>query len=528
MIDNQGISTLREKIIGLGETSMRKSYYPDLQMRLEELNRFKALLNAVSDILIIVRLNDLNIMEANEATCDLFEIRQKDITDKPLETFCDIPFFIFIRDLLISNTEKDTGFTKKGVDTTFVVRSKTDEFIYLDISIKSSLFSGIEYVIIIAKPANARVKMLKELQDSEKRFRELVEFLPLVFFEIDLNGRFIYVNPYGLSMFEYTEEEICNISVFDILSPQDRERVMQNIQRRLRGEEFIAQEYQVIKKDNTTISVNIESRPFFKDNKVVGLRGFVIDITDKKLLEKQQLKTAKIDTLCLLASGIAHDFNNILTSISGNISLAMMSLDENSSAYQKLQKAEFSITKASDLITELMMFSKDLKTQKKVLNIVDVIKDTIAVYMLDPKITCITEFEDESFFVFADAVQINQVFQNMIINAIQSMNTKGGTIKIHTKKLHLHENNRLFLKPDSYVEISISDDGCGIPKENLDRIFEPYFTTKETGSGLGLATVYTIIKNHGGTVTVDSEFGFGTTFKIYLPSRDNEETDGLN
>ncbi|MFQ3573252.1 MAG: ATP-binding protein [Thermodesulfovibrionales bacterium] len=516
MRDYEDISKLREKIIGLGETSMKKSYYPDLQARLEELNRFKALVNAVSDILIIIRTDDLIIMDVNDATCNLFEITIGDIKDKSLDDLCKIPFFAFIKDLLLLKSDDyNSVSSREGIDSNYVLRTKTDYFIYLDINIKSSVFAGVEYAIIIAKEANNRIEMLRELQESERRYRELVEFLPLIFFEIDNHGRFSYINPYGLSMFGYTEEEAYGMTIFDIIIPHDHERAIKNIQKRLRGENIPSQEYQLCTKDKRVIPTLIETRTIFMENKGVGLRGVGIDLTERKQLERHQLKSAKIDALSVLASGLAHDFNNILNSISGNISLAMMSLNENSPSYEKLLKAEIAISKAKDLNDKLFMFSKETKTPHKVFSIRGVIEDAIAISIHSPKVSCISEYEDNLSPIYGDPVQIGQVFQNLIINAIQAM-PDGGTIRINARNIQLADENPMFLPAGNYVEVEVSDEGKGIPQEYIDRIFEPYFTTKESGSGLGLATVYNIVKNHGGIAQVESQYGVGTTFKIYL------------
>ncbi|MCX8027363.1 MAG: PAS domain S-box protein [Thermodesulfovibrionales bacterium] len=306
------VFALREKIIGLGETSMKKSYYPDLQKRLEELNRFRALINAVSDILIIIKVDDLKILDVNDATCDFFNIKYNQMTKKTLNDLIEIPFFIFIRDMLMSNIDKNRQFTQTGLETNFVVKTESDEFTYLDISIKSCVFDGIEYAIVIAKKANERIRMLKQLQESERKYRDLVEFLPIVFFEMDNYGRLTYINPYGIEKFGYTEEDLNKLSVVDIVFPDDREKAMRNMQRRLRGEDFVSEEYRLLTKDGVIIHALIESRPIFKENKVVGLRGVAIDITERKGLRQNDV----IDTQryqCLnLANTNVKDLANIL------------------------------------------------------------------------------------------------------------------------------------------------------------------------------------------------------------------------
>ncbi|HIJ59710.1 MAG TPA: hybrid sensor histidine kinase/response regulator, partial [Nitrospirae bacterium] len=263
--------------------------------------------------------------------------------------------------------------------------------------------------------------------------------------------------------------------------------------------------------------VIIESSAVIKDGKVTGLRGFIMDISDRKQLEYERQRISKLDSLSLLTAGIAHDFNNILTVIIGNISLASMIIDGEDKAYKYLQKASNAVNMAKDLTEKLLMFSKGIEPNKKIISAEKIIRETVDLCLYNKTTKCIIDIPEDLVNIDADSVQIGQVFQNLIINAEQAM-PKGGTIKITGKNIDLSENNIYNLPKGKYVEITVSDEGIGISKENLQRIFEPYFTTKDKGNGLGLATAYGIIKKHGGFINVTSVVGVGTTFVIYLPS----------
>ncbi len=253
-----------------------------------------------------------------------------------------------------------------------------------------------------------------------------------------------------------------------------------------------------------------------KENKIIGVVLIFRDINLRKKMEENLLKFQKIESLNILAGGIAHDFNNLLSAILGNISIAKMLVKKDGEAFQILTDAEESSLKARGLTMQLLTFTKTSAPIKRVISIEKVLKESVNFALRGTNVSCTFNIRDNINFVDIDESQINQVINNLVINAEQSM-PKGGIIEISALNIFLNNNNSFHLKKGNYVKISVKDKGIGIPEENLEKIFDLYFTTKQKGSGLGLATSYSIIEKHNGQINVESHVGKGTTFYIYLP-----------
>jgi len=244
-----------------------------------------------------------------------------------------------------------------------------------------------------------------------------------------------------------------------------------------------------------------------------------------KLYEWQEiLRAHKLESLGILAGGIAHDFNNILTAILGNISLVKMWINPSDKIYPRLDAVERASIRAIDLTQQLLTFSKGGAPVKKTTSIVELIKDSAEFALRGSNIKCEFNIDENILPVEADKGQLSQVIHNLVINAEQAM-PDGGKIIISVNNIKIKKHESLRIPEGMYVMISIRDSGTGIPKELLDKVFDPYFTTKHKGTGLGLAIAYSIIKNHSGFITVDSEYGKGSVFNIYLPASDTESID---
>lgn len=240
------------------------------------------------------------------------------------------------------------------------------------------------------------------------------------------------------------------------------------------------------------------------------------EITDRKKLEEELLKVQKLESTGILAGGIAHDFNNLLMGILGNISLAKLYAKTNEQVLEKLNAAEKASARAQDLTKQLLTFSKGGEPVVKPAVITDLLRDSISFTLSGSNVKSDLSIADNLWPVMIDEGQISQVIQNVVKNADQAM-PDGGIVTIRAENKTISREDALPLNDGRYVMISIEDTGIGIMKEHIPKVFDPYFSTKNAGSGLGLASAYSIIKNHGGLITVDSRLGKGTTFHIYLP-----------
>ncbi len=242
---------------------------------------------------------------------------------------------------------------------------------------------------------------------------------------------------------------------------------------------------------------------------------------EKQRIEEELFRTRHLESLGILAGGIAHDFNNLLTAILGNTSLAKMLTDRGNKVHARLEEVEKASIRARDLTQQLLTFSKGGAPIKKVTSIADVICDSTRFALRGSKSRCKFEIDENLWPVEVDEGQISQVISNLAINADQAT-PEGGVVSITVTNVNLGQGEIIYLQPGRYIRISMADSGTGIAEEHLTKIFTPYVTTKQKGSGLGLATSYSIIKKHGGAIMVESQVGAGTTFSIYLPASEKD------
>ena len=240
------------------------------------------------------------------------------------------------------------------------------------------------------------------------------------------------------------------------------------------------------------------------------------DITNQKKAEDELFKSEKLESISLLAGGIAHDLNNMLTAILGNISILRIELGESHQHSAKLVAAEKASLQARLLTQQLLTFSKGGAPALEVTTISEMVEECAQFILRGSKVKCSIEKDDDLWPIDADKGQVSQVVNNLIINANQAM-PDGGDIRIRMRNLQVRHAEVPALKLGDYICIEVGDEGIGISPHNLKKIFDPYFTTKTKGNGLGLASSYSIIKMHRGTITADSSIGKGSIFKVYLP-----------
>jgi signal transduction histidine kinase len=263
----------------------------------------------------------------------------------------------------------------------------------------------------------------------------------------------------------------------------------------------------------TAVTITWEGRP--------ATLNFLTDVTDRKRLEEERQRVSKLEAVGVLAGGIAHDFNNILTAILGNISLAGTEATPGSELQTSLEQAEKASLRAKALTVKLLTFSKGGAPVKKLSSLTELLKDTAGFALSGSKVKCHFSIPADLWHAEIDAGQVSQVIHNLVINAQQAM-PAGGTIELAAENMALGETQSsgrgLPLKAGNYIRISVADHGIGIPADHLDKIFDPFFSTKHMGSGLGLATSFSIARQHGGHISVESELGAGSNFYLYLPA----------
>ena len=252
-------------------------------------------------------------------------------------------------------------------------------------------------------------------------------------------------------------------------------------------------------------------------NNLIGVVLVFRDVTEARRMENEILKVEKLESLGVLAGGIAHDFNNFLAAIIGNLSLAKLEANAADPIYDQLQEMEKAAMRAKNLTQQLLTFSRGGEPVRKPTDLAHLVRESASFAVRGSNVRCEVNFGPGSLIGDVDEGQVTQVIHNLTLNAVQAM-PEGGLISISGECIDIYAGNNLTLNAGPYVKLNIEDHGTGIKKEHIQKIFDPYFTTKQKGSGLGLAIAHSVIEKHNGAITVESELGLGTTYRIFLPA----------
>ena len=359
------------------------------------------------------------------------------------------------------------------------------------------------------------------LKSSEKAYRDIFNSIIDGLAIVDLRGKIVDINPALCRICGYSRAEMIGLELAGLVHPAQR-HTYENLTRQTREAGKFQGQTLGIRKDGTTLDVEARGIMIHLGNKP-HILVIIRDISERKQMEAELLRSEKLESIGTLAGGMAHDYNNLLSVILGNISLAKMDLKPEDDVWQLLDEAERASNRAKDLTYQLITFSKGGTPIVKTAPIGEFIKKFSNLIMAGSNVACVCHMPEDLWPVRYDEGQMKQVINNILTNAKEAM-TEGGTITILADNTDMKtESEELgqLLPRGKYVKISIQDQGVGIPEHHLTEIFDPYFSTKglgtKKGTGLGLSTAYSIIKKHGGTITVESESGAGSTFHIWLP-----------
>jgi PAS domain S-box-containing protein len=388
-----------------------------------------------------------------------------------------------------------------------------------------SLLMGIATQIAISmNNATSYQKVL----ESEERFRSLSENAPDIIYTLDANYAFTYINPVWEKILGHRPDEVLGRKFFEFARTEDI-GVYTHLFEQIRDGKLLLRDRvgTILHKDGSEKVFNISGAPNLdlKGN-VTGIVGIFKDISEQQKLESQLLHAQKMEAVGTLAGGIAHDFNNLLTGIQGYASLMFLDMNITHPLYDRLKGIEDQVRSGAELTKQLLGFARGGKYEVSVTDLNDVISKTSSMFGRTKKeITVHRNCKDNIWAVEVDSGQIEQVLLNIYVNAWQAM-PGGGDLYLETANVFLDEESaRPFgVNPGRYVRVAVTDTGIGMDEQTRKRIFEPFFTTKEMGrgTGLGLASVYGIIKGHNGIIDVYSEKGHGATFTIYLPASEKE------
>ncbi|MDX1764047.1 MAG: CHASE domain-containing protein [bacterium] len=411
---------------------------------------------------------------------------------------------------------------------------------------------GITRIVGIAQDITVRKETEERLKKSEERYRTLFEESPISLWEEDFSGVKAFLDNLKESGVEDFESYFkahpeavkecvdkvrvlrVNKATVELFQAEDEAQILSGL-----GPFFSDDTYENFSKQLTEIAAGrrdyeseevgqtLNGEPLhliirwsvpleFQDTLESALVT-VVDVTRRKKMEDKLLQSRKLDSLGVLAGGLAHDFNNLLTAIMGNISLARIYVKEEDEIGQVLLEAERASLRAQELTQQLLTFSKGGAPILRQASMATVIRESARFALRGSNVTWEVDLPQDLWTVEIDEGQMSQVINNLIINADQAM-AGGGTVRVTGKNIELQGHGPLALPEGPYVRICIQDEGVGIPREHLPSVFDPYFSTKQKGSGLGLSSVYSIVKKHKGHVSVQSEVGRGTTFTIVIPA----------
>jgi PAS domain S-box-containing protein len=397
----------------------------------------------------------------------------------------------------------------------------------------------------IARAANemieTRTRAVQALRDSEEKYRLMAENVSDVITVLDMNLRFTYISPSISRLTGYPVEEAMQFSVEDVLPPDSLQKIRTVIQEELAAEAAGNSdpdrsriiEYQQYVKGNSIVWVESNCR-FLRDSEQIP-RGFLIisrDITERKhaeaekeTLQAQLNQARKMETVGRLAGGVAHDFNNMLGVILGRTELALLKTDEHHDLHSDLEEIQKAAKRSADITKQLLAFARKQTISPRKLDLNDTVASMLKMLrrLIGENIELVWQPSAHLWPVKMDPAQIHQILVNLCVNARDAIEGVG-KITIETEKKTFDAaycKDHSGVLPGDFVQLSVSDNGCGMDRDTLDKLFEPFFTTKEVGkgTGLGLATIYGIVKQNSGFIDVYSEPGQGSTFKIYLPRK---------
>jgi PAS domain S-box-containing protein len=381
----------------------------------------------------------------------------------------------------------------------------------------------------VSRDITESILLQESIRESDARYRSLFNDALDMIHIVDDDGRIIDANPAEIAILGYTREEFIGKHLSEIIHPDDKERTQSYFQKVLDGEEIDIYETALLTKSGETIHVEVNAVP--KRIGGQGIRAVLRNITERKRLEHQLLQAQKMEAIGTLAGGVAHDFNNMLSVILGHTELILEEMEPEDSNYENQEEVFKAAQRSADLTRQLLAFARKQTIEPMVLDLNDTVDGMLKMLkrLIGEDIDLIWRPKTDIWPVKMDPAQLDQILANLCVNARDAI-LDVGKVTIETENIvfdRAYCTDHFGFEPGRYVMLAVSDNGCGMDKKTVDKIFEPFFTTKESGkgSGLGLSTVYGIVRQNGGFINVYSEPGQGTTFKIYIRVHEGDDTE---
>ncbi len=408
-------------------------------------------------------------------------------------------------------------------------QKKNGELLDTEVSLNKVEVGGKVYIQAIVRDITRRKEVERALERSEELYRDLVEKAGLAIFVMNRGGRITYFNRQLSELTGYKEEELGSLSFVDVVHSGDRDRVLELFQGLLSGDRNTPMqlECRLVRKDGGIRYVEMSLTPVVEKGETKAFRVYLRDITKRREMEESLFNARKMEAMGRLAGGIAHDFNNMLMVITGNCDLILHGAPDLETVYEKVDAIKEAADRAASLTRQLLAFSRNQIMEPRVINLNEVVRNMEGMLkrLIGEDVDLRVTLDPDLGTIKADPSQMEQVIVNLVVNARDAM-PQGGVLYIETSNVELSDeevSKFVGVAPGSYVVLRVEDTGLGMDEETRERLFEPFFSTKEDGTGLGLATVYGIVKQSGGHIWCHTESGKGTVFEIYLPRVEGKE-----
>jgi PAS domain S-box-containing protein len=505
-------------ILSVGQDISGQKRTEDELIRSEQ--RFRAFVENANDIVFsLTPTGEFSYVSPNWKAAFGYELGET--IGKPFTPFVhpdDVQGCIDFMQLVFTSGQKQS-------DVEYRVRCKNGTYLWYraNASLIQDPAGGGPTLIGIGRDITGLKASEETLRQSEERFAAAFHASPDAISLSRLgNGKYLDINEGFTELTGYPPEEVIGKSAIELNiwdSHLDRVRLLLDLRE---NGTITGRHFQFRRKDGSTRTGQMAAR-IIEINSEPYLLAITRDITLHEQMQKELIKAQKLDSISILAGGIAHNFNNVLTGVIGYISYAKKHLGEPDKLLTTLEAAEKSSYRAAGIARQLLTFSQSSTPVKKPVSIDTLVQESVELFLSGSSVTGSVDCDTHQI-LSVDSQQISQAFNNIVLNALQAM-PDGGMLTVTAHNVSLDRNNRFNLPAGSYTRIIFTDTGCGIAEDDLPKVYDPYFTTRDSGTGLGLSTTHTIVSKHGGHIDITSEIGTGTTVSILLPTTVKDQTE---
>jgi len=487
----------------------------------EEITRRRILVEQSSDGIVVLEKNG-KVLEANREFAHMLGYSMEDVHKLYVWDWDAQWNRQELQEMLRTIDERGDHFETRH-------RRKDGSLYDVEISTNGAVYRGQKLIFCVCRDISARVAERKKIEADLRLTRFSFDKASIGIFQTGEDARILDANPHACRLLGYRRKELCRMSLHDIDTGESQLNRI-DLWRQLIENGSVGFETQLRRKDGSVFPVDVDANLFEFEGGRHSV-SFVRDLTEKKNHEKQKAamedhlrQTQRMEALGTLAGGIAHDFNNIIAAIHGYSELAQLRCPDNSKLRNYLEQITTASIRAKNLVQQILTFSRKGKTEKRIIDISSIVEETLTLIRatLPSTIEIRTDVASSPGDVLADESLIHQVVVNLCTNAYQAMGNKGGLLEVSLTAVTVGTYDSTcypVISPGRYLKLVVADTGQGVDHAHMDRIFDPYFTTKKPGegTGMGLSTVHGIVKDHGGSIKVYSQPGVGTTVQVFFP-----------